>query len=710
MILIVVVAIVATVFTAGVAAVGLGLASSAGSTLALGTVGMGQIFAAGSAALLGTGATVAGVTVGAGLGAVAAAAVGGAVGSIVGQGVGIATGQQDQFSWKSVGLAALGTGVASALGGATSGIANGLKDVAGGRYLAAAANGVIRSTVTQGLGSALGLQSFDWKAIAVSAITSPLNVGINDGISSVAGSALKGMGETFSSGLLGVINGAAAQAVRMQVYSDGKIDWASIASDAFGNAIGNSVVKTVNEQSSIEALAAKHGFDLSQPGVEDSVRDLYRHQQGQTPLSPTQLRAALATSWSSTGASAEQVAENLAIYDRAGFTADRTPIVEAGPLSLVRDDSPTASQIARELARQEIAADASSDSLASSGYAVGSALGRSPGLVSMLATSGRVLTDVGGFIADRGWLKLSLEGLEIAAGPALYAVRKGLDYAVGDKLRALAGRFNDGMVAGIALSPGGFSEDDSVNAALGGTFFAAMSTGAVKSSVEGLNLVRSLDKFGSRIAGPLLDNLKDIGQRLDRLELPGGVQVASRGYSRLGTRTVAVLEHAGADGSTLRVTAVLASGDDVAKLGKIDWNAMGRVQSIATDTANATLRSWAPSDLQRAAIQGALDAGDVGKAIGLYRMNMGTAQHGAIARELELTGVSNSRSFAGKGPDLPITSMRGNGIPLPLEFHPDSTFSFGKHIARDYPSYLTIVTPKVSLEPYYRLFRNTGGR
>jgi hypothetical protein len=172
------------------------------------------------------------------------AAIGGAVGSAASQLVGKAIGEVDQFSWKNVGLAALSAGVTSGLGGVASGISAGLTTAAGeaGKYLAAAANGVIRSTVTQGLGSALGLQSFEWKAIAVSAITSPLNAGINDGISSVAGSALKGMGETFSSGLLGVINGATAQAVRMQVYSDGKIDWSSIASDAFGNAIGNSVV------------------------------------------------------------------------------------------------------------------------------------------------------------------------------------------------------------------------------------------------------------------------------------------------------------------------------------------------------------------------------------------------------------------------------------------------------------------------------------
>jgi hypothetical protein len=181
-------------------------------------------------------------------GFVGAAAVGGAVGSIAGQAVGIATGVQDEFSWKSVGLAALGAAVTSGIGALSGGAAAGNNasflgiSQAKDPLLFAAARGVTNSLVTQGLGSALGLQSFSWKAIAVSAITAPLNAAINKyGLNEM----LKDTDAFVRDSVTGIVNGTLAQSVRMQVYSDGKVDWASIAADAFGNAIGNSVVSSM---------------------------------------------------------------------------------------------------------------------------------------------------------------------------------------------------------------------------------------------------------------------------------------------------------------------------------------------------------------------------------------------------------------------------------------------------------------------------------
>ena len=235
MIIMVVVAVVVTVITAGAAAAALAPTLTVGAGgAAIGSASV-SVWAAGAAALSGglAGAGAAGVSI-------AAAAIGGAVGSIAGQAVGITTGVQEEFSWKNVGLAALGAGVTAGLGGITSGITEGLKDFAGGKYLAAAANGVIRSTVTQGLGSALGLQAFEWRAAAVSAVTAPLNLGINGQLGGAVNQAL-GSSEA-SRFALDALNGIAAQAVRMQVYSDGKVDWSSIAADAFANALGNSIV------------------------------------------------------------------------------------------------------------------------------------------------------------------------------------------------------------------------------------------------------------------------------------------------------------------------------------------------------------------------------------------------------------------------------------------------------------------------------------
>jgi hypothetical protein len=103
----VLVAVVATIFTAGVAAVAL----APGVTLS--SAGLSRVMSSGLAVLGGQTASVGAVgggvlAVRGAAGGLAAAAVGGAVGSIVGQGVAIATGLQDAFSWGAAGAGALG--------------------------------------------------------------------------------------------------------------------------------------------------------------------------------------------------------------------------------------------------------------------------------------------------------------------------------------------------------------------------------------------------------------------------------------------------------------------------------------------------------------------------------------------------------------------------------------------------------------------------
>ncbi|WZB69026.1 hypothetical protein WJ968_20065 [Achromobacter xylosoxidans] len=95
------VAVVATVFTAGA------LAAPAGATLG-GMMNLGVSVLAGTSTLSGIGA------VGIGLAA-------GAVGSAVSQGVGMALGMQSKFSWGSVAMGALGSGVMAGVGGAFNG-------------------------------------------------------------------------------------------------------------------------------------------------------------------------------------------------------------------------------------------------------------------------------------------------------------------------------------------------------------------------------------------------------------------------------------------------------------------------------------------------------------------------------------------------------------------------------------------------------------
>jgi YD repeat-containing protein len=225
-IIVAVVAVVATVFTAGA------MAAPAATFM-----GMMQ---AGAATLVGAG-TVSGI------GAVGIGLAAGAVGSIVSQGVGMALGVQSKFSWTGVATSALGAGVTAGVGAAANGanflttnpdiLAKGVQV----STMASVARAAVSSTITQGIAVATGLQSqFSWTNVAAA--------GIGAGVGSAVGSQIfpnsKDFGETLTRGFVaGTTAGVAAS-----VLSGGKADYLRIATDAFGNALGNSVVSKLTEQ------------------------------------------------------------------------------------------------------------------------------------------------------------------------------------------------------------------------------------------------------------------------------------------------------------------------------------------------------------------------------------------------------------------------------------------------------------------------------
>lgn len=111
---------------------------------------------------------------------VAGSAIAGAAGSIVSQGFAVATGMQEKFDWKAVGMAAIGSGVSAGLGRLSP-----FKVVEGANRWVnagnAAANGALSSVITQGVGVATGLQDkFSWSSVAVQAVGA--------GVGSVVGS------------------------------------------------------------------------------------------------------------------------------------------------------------------------------------------------------------------------------------------------------------------------------------------------------------------------------------------------------------------------------------------------------------------------------------------------------------------------------------------------------------------------------------------
>jgi len=96
------------------------------------------------------------------LGTVAGGAATGAVASTVSQGVGVATGIQDKFNWKAVGLAAISGGLNRGVSAKFGGSTNFGQDLLRG-------SGV--NALTQGLGVATGLQeSFSWAGVAAASV------------------------------------------------------------------------------------------------------------------------------------------------------------------------------------------------------------------------------------------------------------------------------------------------------------------------------------------------------------------------------------------------------------------------------------------------------------------------------------------------------------------------------------------------------------
>ncbi|EJL72177.1 putative permease, partial [Variovorax sp. CF313] len=238
-IIMVVVAIVVTIYTAGAAAGAMGYAS-VGTAVSQGAYGV----------------------------AVAASAAGAAAGSIASQAVGVAIGAQDSFSWKGVALAALGGAVSGGMAGLANGV-SGLESLAGSGTGAAIARGAIGNALSQGIGVAVGLQDkFSWKGVAAAAVGA--------GVGSVVGNAM-GMnapsfndlsfGEQFGRRLVtGLAAGAATAAMR-----GGRISATQVATDAFGNALGDSIA-AANGQSSYSEKAFSRQEDMRDDALADAMR------------------------------------------------------------------------------------------------------------------------------------------------------------------------------------------------------------------------------------------------------------------------------------------------------------------------------------------------------------------------------------------------------------------------------------------------------
>ncbi|MDG9930399.1 LysM domain-containing protein, partial [Pseudomonas sp. GD04042] len=252
-IVMVVVAVVAAVFTAGAALAAIGVAgTAAGATVG----GLASAAWAGGVTALTTGTFAAG-TLGT---AMAAGAIGGAVGSAAGQLAGMSMGVVDSFSWSQVAVGALTGGITGGIGHLAQASNIGWVKAAGEITSGGAANanpwqvasayaakGVSDFAAGQIANRVVGLDtSFSWRAVAASAAGAA--------VGGVVGKNAAQWGRTGK--ILGDQVGAHASAVMSDKWFGGaRPNYGQVATDAFGNSLGNWIVDEMRAAGTRERLA-----------------------------------------------------------------------------------------------------------------------------------------------------------------------------------------------------------------------------------------------------------------------------------------------------------------------------------------------------------------------------------------------------------------------------------------------------------------------
>jgi YD repeat-containing protein len=496
-ILVVVVAVVVATYAAGAVAGAMGsTAAAGGSAAATGTVA-GSVAAGAGGATVSAG-VAGGLTAGAaGAGwgtTLVAGAVGGAAGSIASQGVAIAVGLQDKFSWKNVGMGAV-QGLATAGVGSYAKTSYVGADVLKNSVMARAA---VTSVATQGLAVATNLQdNFSWRSVGAAALAAGVTSRVASMRTPDAiANATRGMvlSDPFAADLIRQTTAGTAGAMANQWASTGRVDTRGAVSGAFGNALGSSLADIITgptlpismrnlpqaQQDRIMDLARKAG-----PGAWNSD-ETYRYLKEGTDLGFSAQAQDLSSEerWRRTsnvlavlGASQEQIEQLQANYAQSG-------LLKTGRLDIVPLDIPDSN------GAEPIDDIANSDGRPEPFLGVRSL---DTGLVGV----GDVLDRFGRFVDSDPMAKLTLEGLDIISGPVMYAVRQlpVVERLTDAATSKVAGFFDEGLSkagrSDVESSHGGIGGTAILLAGASG--FAGLATGIVKFAPSGTNFV-SLDR------------------------------------------------------------------------------------------------------------------------------------------------------------------------------------------------------------------------
>lgn len=211
--------------------------------------------------------------------------ISGMLGSLASQVVGNMMGVLDGYDFKSALVSGLTAGITQGLG-AGKAFAKSLKissDVA-----SHAVAQVTNNIIGQGISIAAGVQEeFSWQSVAVTAISAPITFKIDqaingtavtaaDGTTSRIGGAAWAKDNPFAADLVtGLANGAVNNAAQIVVNRGGKMEWANIATNAFGQALGNRIAEQINTPRAAEPDAVQDQEDRAQQaaGLEAQARN-----------------------------------------------------------------------------------------------------------------------------------------------------------------------------------------------------------------------------------------------------------------------------------------------------------------------------------------------------------------------------------------------------------------------------------------------------
>ena len=525
-------AIIGTV--AGVSASGSAVAAT-GLTAILGGAGA----AAGSAAAIGA--------------AVIGGALAGAAGSIVSQGLGVATGLQDKFSWKAVGLAAIGGGVGGGLQGVNAFGASGL-----GKLTNVAndfARGALSSSLTQSIGVVTGLQKkLDWAGIAAAgvglAVGGAINRGLADGGLGVRGDRVGAFTHKdvafYANGALSGMAGAITNAATRSAISGTNFGDNIMAAlpDAIaatiGNLIGDSLNVTAAEEqaSRLQAVYAEQGVELSRgdalAGAEGLAiaesRGLQSFDQSIDVLSGSEAartsllevidvntmdradpalanEARLSYLENVLRAPPEALRESRAVYGRFGIgnSGPALDFSSTGSLAFDVDAYLASTTPANTLSDIVVTGDPDDPGA----WVLGS-FGRWADSAPIKA--GQVAKYVSDSIAERPWLEYTLTGLAIVGGPIKWAASELVGKVLGDQIAKLADKAVN--LVGDRYIAKDYTPEQAAWAGVGAFSIAAIVIGAaVLPARQVIGLVKGLVSKAPKFVAGFAAKAKAFGNR-----------------------------------------------------------------------------------------------------------------------------------------------------------------------------------------------------